>query len=96
MTPEKIDPSGPQPTDPPWARLLFLLVQGRDGQCWRAILLAAPLVLLVVALAGLVGMIMIAALSPFGGWISSAVGVGSLTAGGALALLCRRHSTTSR
>ena len=59
-------------------------------------LLAAPLVLLVVALAGLVGMIMIAALSPFGGWISSAVGVGSLTAGGALALLCRRHSTTSR
>jgi hypothetical protein len=94
VTTKKIDPLGAQPTDPPWARLLFLLVQGRDGQWWRAILLVASLLLLVVALAGLVGMI--AALPPLGGWISGAVGVGSLTAGGTLALCRRRDNTISR
>jgi hypothetical protein len=94
VTTKKIAPIEAQPTDPPWARLLFLLVQGRDGQWWRAILLVVPLLLLVVALAGLIGMI--AALLPLGGWISGAVGVGSLTAGGALALRRRRDNTTSR
>lgn len=96
MSTKKIDPRGAQPTDPPWARLLFLLVQGRDGQWWRAILLAVPLLLLVVALVGLVGMMMITALLPLGGWISGAIGVGWLTAGGALALCRRRHNVTSR
>jgi hypothetical protein len=94
VTTKKIDLIGAQPTDPPWARLLFLLVQGRDGQWWRAILLLAPLLLLVVALVGLVSMI--AALLPLGGWISGAVGIGSLTASGALALCRRRDNTNSR
>lgn len=94
MTTKKIDLIGAQPTDPPWARLLFLLVQGRDGQWWRAVLLVALLLLLVVALTGLVGMI--AAPLPLGGWTSGAVGVGSLTVGGALALRRRRDNTTSR
>lgn len=51
MNTERIDPVGAQPTDPPWWRLLFLLVQGRDGQWWRGfLLLALTGLLLVVAL----------------------------------------------
>lgn len=50
MTSKKIDPLGAQPTDPPWARLAFLLVQGREGQWWRAILLIASLLFLLIAL----------------------------------------------
>jgi hypothetical protein len=48
------DPVGAQPTDPPWWRWLFLLVQGRDGQWWRGFALVALVGLLVVgALAAL-------------------------------------------
>ncbi|MGH4008440.1 MAG: hypothetical protein ACRDTH_09865 [Pseudonocardiaceae bacterium] len=43
VTTTQADLGGPQPTDPPWARLLFALVQGREGQWWRAILLFMPL-----------------------------------------------------
>lgn len=64
-------------TEPPWVRLLFLLVQGRDGQWWRAILLVAPRVLLLLTLVGLI--FMIAAWLPFGGWASGILGVASLT-----------------
>jgi len=60
----------PQPSDPPWARLLFLLVQGREGQWWRAILLATPLLVLVGVLT---------AAPPFG-WVGGVLGVGGLTA----------------
>jgi hypothetical protein len=74
MSGRKIDLSGAQPTDPPWARLLFLVVQGRDGQWWRAILLIMPLLLLAVALVVLTNMVLIAALLPLGGWFSGAAG----------------------
>lgn len=67
MNTNKIDPVGAQPTDPPWWRLLFLLVQGRDGQWWRGfLLLALTGLLLVVALlvAGGVGGVLGAGLLP--------------------------------
>lgn len=75
------DPSGPQRTDPPWARLLYTLLQGRDGQWWRAILLVVPLLVLVLALAGLI-CLMITACPP-AGWASGAL---------SLALWLRRRS----
>lgn len=70
MTAKRADSVGAQPSDPAWARLLFMLVQGRDGQWWRAILLVMPLLVLV----GL-----IAAVPPVG-WVGGALGVGGLTA----------------
>ncbi|HSL07578.1 MAG TPA: hypothetical protein VK887_06330 [Pseudonocardiaceae bacterium] len=73
MSAKRTEPVGAQPGDPPWARLLFLLVQGRDGQWWRAILLVTPLLLLVAGLA------VAAAVLPLG-WVGGALGVGSLTA----------------
>lgn len=83
MNSEGIDPVGAQPGDPPWARLLFLLVrllfllvQGREGQWWRAILLAMPLLVLVGV---------ITAMPP--GWVGGALGVGGLAA----ALVRRRR-----
>jgi hypothetical protein len=85
VTAKKTEPVGAQPTDPPWARLLFVLVEGRDGQWRRSILLLASLLLVVLALAGLVGMI--GALPPLGGWVVSGVFV---TTSGALALRRRR------
>lgn len=45
MTTRKVEPIGAQPTDPPWARLVFLLVQGREGQWWRAVMLLTPVLL---------------------------------------------------
>lgn len=42
---------GARPTDSPLWRLLFLLVEGRDGQWWRALLLAVAGLILVGALA---------------------------------------------
>jgi hypothetical protein len=77
----RTDPVGAQPTDPPWARLLFLLVQGRDGQWWRGFLL--------VALTGLL-LIGVLAVLPVG-WAGGALGVGSLTA---LAVARRRGGAT--
>lgn len=91
MSTKKIDPNGAQPTDPPWARLLFLVVQGREGQWWRAILLLVPLLLLVIALVVLIVMIMAGALQPLSGWISA--GAGSLIAAGAVAWYQRRRSS---
>jgi hypothetical protein len=80
---KRTDPVGAQPTDPPWARLLFLLVQGRDGQWWRGFLL--------VALTGLLLVGVLAAVLVFAGWVGGAVGVGSLTA---LAVARRRGGAT--
>ena len=96
MRAKKIDPSGAQPTDPPWARLLFLVVEGHDGQWWRAIVLVIPLLLLVVALITLTEVIMLAALLPLGDWINGATGTGSLIAVGALAWYRRRRNTVNR
>lgn len=76
------DPAGAQATDPPWARLLFLLVQGRDGQWWRGFLL--------VALTGLLLVGVLAAVLVFAGWVGGAVGVGSLAA-----LVVSRHRRRS-
>lgn len=87
MSAEKIDQGGVRSTDPPWARLLFLVVEGREGQWWRAILLVVPLLLLVVALITLIGVI---------GWISGATGTGSLIAVGGLAWYRRRRNTVNR
>lgn len=86
MSTERTDPVGAQPSDPPWARLLFLLVQGSDGQWWRAILLVTPLLLLVAGLA-----LVTAAVLPVG-WVGGALGVGSLTA----LAVARRRGGASR
>lgn len=86
MSTKRTDPVGAQPTDPPWARLLFLLVQGRDGQWWRGFLL--------VALTGLLLVGVLAALLVLAGWVGGVVGVGSLTA---LAVSrCRRRPSSGR
>ncbi len=82
----KTDLNGVQPSDPPWARLLFLVVQGRDGQWWRAILLVVLLLLLVIALVVLIDMIMIGSLTS----------AGSLIAAGALAWYRHRRNTVNR
>jgi hypothetical protein len=78
---KRIDPGGAQPTDPPWARLLFLLVDGREGQWWRGFLLVALTGLLLVG---------VLAVLPVG-WFGGALGVGSLTA---LAVARRRGGAT--
>ncbi len=83
MSTKKTDLIGAQPTDPPWARLLFLLVQGRDGQWWRGFLL--------LALAGLLLVGVLAVLPVPAGWVGGALGVGSLTA---LAVARRRRGAT--
>jgi len=78
---KKADPAGAQPGDPPWARLLFLLVDGRDGQWWRGFLLMA-----------LAGLLLVGALAVLPvGWVGGALGVGSLTA---LAVARRRGGAT--
>lgn len=72
MSAKRTDPVGAQPTDPPWARLLFLLVQNRDGQWWRGFAL--------IALAGL-GLVGVLAVLPVpAGWVGGALSIGSLTA----------------
>lgn len=70
MTVEKLDPVGAQPGDPAWVRLLFVLVEGRDGQCWRAVLLLTPLLVLIGVMAAV----------PPAGWVGGALGVGWLSA----------------
>jgi hypothetical protein len=93
VTIERTNLVGAQPTDPPWARILFLLFQDRDVRWWRVILMVAPLWLLLVStLGGL--LIMIAILLPGGSWISGVLGIGSVT-GGTLALHRRRRNSTS-
>lgn len=74
MSTKRNDAAGAQPTDPPWARLLFLLVQSPDGQCWRAILLVTPLLLLMT------GLVMVTAVAAPVNWAGGALGIGSLTA----------------
>ncbi len=87
MSTKRTDPVGAQPTDPPWARLLFLLVQGRDGQWWRGLLL--------VALTGLLGVALVGALA-LAGWVGGVLGAGSLTAGAAALARRRRRSSSER
>ncbi|MGH3832142.1 MAG: hypothetical protein ACRDRS_17130 [Pseudonocardiaceae bacterium] len=70
MTATKPDPVGAQPEDPPWWRLLFLLVQGPGGQWWRGFALMALVGLLLVGV--------LAALLVFAGGAGGALGVGSL------------------
>ncbi|MDQ4011702.1 MAG: hypothetical protein M3228_13680 [Actinomycetota bacterium] len=84
----RTDAVGAQPTDPPWARLLFLLVQGRDGQWWRGFVL--------VALTGLLGTVLVgvlAAVVVFAGWVGGALGLGGLAS---LAVLRRRRHNSER
>lgn len=85
MSTKRTDQVAAQPTDPPWARLLFLLVQGRDGQWWRGLLL--------IALAGLLLVGVLAVLPVPAGWVGGAVGAGSLTA---LVVAARRRGGVSR
>lgn len=79
MSTKRTDSVGAQPTDPPGWRLLFLLVQGCDGQWRRGFLL--------MALTGLLLVGVLAALLFFAGWAGGALGVGWLTA---LAMARRR------
>ncbi len=78
-------PLGAQPTDPPRWRLLFLLVQGRDGEWLRGfvllVLLLAVLVALVALISGLAGLLP-------GIWVTGWAGGGAL---GASSLLAWRH-----
>ncbi|MEO7196688.1 MAG: hypothetical protein ABIZ05_18020 [Pseudonocardiaceae bacterium] len=67
MTTKKHDPVRAQPEDPPWWRLVFLVVQGPHGQWWRGF-----------ALIGLLLVGMLAALLVFAGGAGGALGVGSL------------------
>lgn len=83
MTTKRIDPLGAQPTDPPGWRLLFRLVEGRDGQWRRGIALLFLIGLLLVS--GLVALLILA------GWTGGVLGVGSLAALG-LARRRRRRS----
>ncbi len=80
MSTKRTDPVGAQPDDPPWARLLFLMLQGPDGQWWRGLLLIALAGLLLIALAGLLLVGVLAVLPVPAGWVGGALGVGSLTA----------------
>jgi hypothetical protein len=82
---KRADSVGAQPTDPPWARLLFLLVQGRDGQWWRGFLL--------MALTGLLLVGVLAVLPVVAGWVGGVLGVGSLTA---LTVARRRRDASRR
>jgi hypothetical protein len=83
MTGKRIDLAGAQPDDPPGWRLLFLLVQGCDGQWWRGFLLVALIGLLLVGV--------LATLLVLAGWAGGALGVGSLPAL-VVAWRHRRHS----
>ncbi|MGH4007105.1 MAG: hypothetical protein ACRDTH_02865 [Pseudonocardiaceae bacterium] len=83
MSTKRPDAARAQPADPPWARLLFLLVQGRDGQWWRGLLL--------IALTGLLLVGVLAVLPAPAGWVGGALGVGSLIA---LAVARRRGGAT--
>ncbi|MGH3902414.1 MAG: hypothetical protein ACRDTA_30000 [Pseudonocardiaceae bacterium] len=65
------------------ARLLFLLVQGHDGQWWRGFLL--------LALTGLLLVGVLAVLPVPAGWVGGVLDVGSLTA---LAAARRRGGAT--
>jgi hypothetical protein len=80
---EKVGSVGPQSTDPPWVRLLFTVLEGRDGQIWRAVLLMTPPLLLVA------GLVIVVTGAPVG-WIIGALGGGSLTTS-AFALFKRRQ-----
>lgn len=70
MTTKRTAPVGAQPSDPPCWRLLFLMVQGRDGEWWRGFALMALSGLLVVG--GLSALLVIT------GWPGGALGAGSL------------------
>ena len=73
MSNHRGDPVMAQPTDPPWARLLFMVLEGRNGQCWRAVLLLMPPLLLVV------GLVLLTTTAPMW-WISATVALGLLSA----------------
>lgn len=82
MTTKRTDPVGAQPTDPPWWRLLFLMVQGRDGQWWRGFLLLA-----------LAGLLLVVALLIFAGGAGGVLGAGLLPA---LVVAWRRRRDSGR
>jgi hypothetical protein len=84
----RIDLVGAQPDDPPWWRLLFLLVQGREGEWWRGLLL--------VALAGLLLVGGLGTLLVLAGWTGGAIGIGSLAALSAARRRRRRSGTCQR
>lgn len=83
-------PLGAKSTDPPWWRLVFLLVQGRDREWLRGFVLLMLLLAVFVALVALIsGM---AGLLP-GGWAASWLGGGAL---GASSLVACRQVTRWR
>ncbi len=82
---------GAQPTDPPWARIVFLLFEGREVHWGRVTLMVAWLCMLpLITLGGFLAMI---AVLPHGGWVYGLVGIGSVTAG---TLTVRRHRRNSK
>lgn len=83
MTTKRSDLVGALPNDAPCWRLLFLLVQSRDGEWWRGFLL--------LALAGLLLIGVLFALSTFPDWAAGVLGAGSLTAA-----LATRHRRSRR
>jgi hypothetical protein len=89
VTVESTNLMGAQPTDPPWARIVFLLFQGREVHWGRVILMVAWLCLLLSITLG--GFLVMIAVLPHVGWVYGLVGVGSVTAG---TLTVRRYRQT--
>lgn len=74
---------GAKPTDPPLMRLLFVLVEGRSGQWWRA-------TVLLLTGSVLVGMLAVAVALLFAtGWLGGVIGAS--TVGGVSALISSRR-----
>lgn len=65
--------------------MLFAVLEGRDGQVWRAILLLTPVLFLVA------GLVLVVASEPVG-WIGGVIGAGGLIAS-SIALALRRRRT---
>jgi hypothetical protein len=90
VTVESTNLMGAQPTDPPWARIVFLLFQGREVHWGRVILMVAWLCLLLLITLG--GFLVMIAVLPHVGWVYGLVGIGSVTAGTLTVRRYRRNS----
>lgn len=84
-------PGGPQASDGPGWRLLFLLVQGTGGEGARAVALLCAAVLVVMSIVVLV----IASMQKLGPWLTAS-GTGGVLLATALGLAFRRWRITRR
>lgn len=92
MTTERVNRAVAQPTDPPWARLAFVVLEGRDGQWWRAILLVTPLLVVPLVVTSVLA-VLLGVMATSGVWVGGAFGVGSVTTALALSRRAGRPLT---